>query len=415
MGEAVGSVARSQLRAFLDRERESLSEHRDAIRGQSLFPPPKRAPRPTFLHGFLLPFSLIVATLRHPTLGRAYLRLTVVRALVVALFAVFAFSASDPERTKHHDGPVVKVVRTKKNKEAAAAPTTSDDGIHVHAPGVHVDIDKARNEKKVVVLGRDIPVIDDDEDEAEASKEKKESSGEHAAPDAAQARHPVLALLSSSWAWVLWFIGVLSATEGVVIFFSRRWDDWLGFYASSLAHVRPEDDEPKTPKIAFDVKWLVKKLKRRIRGYLVFTAGVPLLALFQLVPSIGSLLFPLAMTAWGWYWLGVFTAAKSAHAWVDDDVAPSPLLIRELRDRTEGIRWLSPVRLYARLWAWLTRELNSCASAFERNPTPFLGLALARAILSLPGLYLLARPVIPIAAGRLCAESDPSDRFSMQT
>lgn len=402
-GEAAGSIAKSQLRAHLARERESLSEHRDAIRGRSLFPPPKQAPRPTFFHGFLLPFSLMVATLRHPTLGRSYLRLTVVRALFVALFAVLAFSAAERGGTKHHDGPVVKVVRTKKTHDAAAA---SEDGIHVHAPGVHVDIDKARNEKKVVILGQDIPVIDDDP--ADAAPEKDDGT------EADPKRHPILALLSSSWTWVLWFIGVVSATEAVVIFFSRRWDDWLGFHASSLAHVRPEDDEPKTPKIAFDLKWLVKKLKRRLRGYIVFVAGLPLLWIFRLVPAAGYVLFSIAVTAWGWYWLGVFTAAKSAHAWVDDGVAPSPLVIREIHDRSRGIRWLSPVRLYARLWAWLTRELNSCASAFERNPTPFLGLALARAILSLPGLYLLARPVIPIAAGRLCAESDPSDRFSMQ-
>ena len=32
-------------------------------------------------------------------------------------------------------------------------------------------------------------------------------------------------------------------------------------------------------------------------------------------------------------------------------------------------------------------------------------------VLQLPGLYLLARPIVPVASGRLCAESDPAQRF----
>jgi hypothetical protein len=311
----------------------------------------------------------------------------------------------------------VKVIRT--GQDAAPDPPPSPPratfdappapppakGVHVHAPGVHVDLDKAKHQKKVVVLGQDVPVIDEDGEDPASEREK-------AAADEADTRPAIVKALSNSWAWVLWFIGVLSATEGIVIFFSRRWDDWLGFYASPLARVKPEDDEPKTPKLAIDIKWLIKKLKRRVRGYLVFAAGIPLIATAQLLPRIGPLFFSAGMLVWGWYWLGVFTAAKSAHAWVDDAHAPSPLLIRELRDRSEGRWWLSPVRAYARLWAWITKDMNSCALAFERNPTPFLGLALARVILALPGLYLLARPIIPIAAGRLCAESDPTDRFS---
>ncbi|HEY8078950.1 MAG TPA: hypothetical protein VIF62_32685, partial [Labilithrix sp.] len=61
---------------------------------------------------------------------------------------------------------------------------------------------------------------------------------------------------------------------------------------------------------------------------------------------------------------------------------------------------------------WLTRGVNPAAQTFERTPLPFLGLALARIVLSLPALYLLARPIVPVAAGRLCAEADPHDRFT---
>jgi hypothetical protein len=412
-----GVVARSSgspplVRVLVERERVSLSAHREVARGSG-YPPPKASPRGTFFHGFLLPFSLILATLRHPALGRSYLRVLVARALAVAVLASLALQTSERAGTKHHDGPVIRIVRKDRPKpepraEDEARPK-SDPSVHVHAPGVHVDFDPAKGQKKVEVLGKDLPVIDDDDDRSDAEKAEQ---GSAAAKEAAPPAHPVVRLLSKGWKWVLWFLGIVSATEGFIVFFSRRWDDWLGFHVSALARILPEDAVPKTPKLAVDVRWLFKKLKERVRGYVVFGAGVPLIAAFQPIPVIGHVLFSVGLTVWGWYWLAVFTAAKSEHAWADDGVAPSPLLIREIRDRSEGRWWLAPVRLYGRLWGRLTRSLNSPALAFERNPAPYLGLALARAILSLPGLYLLARPVIPVAAGRLCAENDPEDRFS---
>ena len=48
---------------ILDRERNAIAAHRAAFRGSDL-PPLSDAHRGTFLHGFFLPFSLIVATMR---------------------------------------------------------------------------------------------------------------------------------------------------------------------------------------------------------------------------------------------------------------------------------------------------------------------------------------------------------------
>jgi hypothetical protein len=213
--------------------------------------------------------------------------------------------------------------------------------------------------------------------------------------------------------WLLALLAFLSVAEGVVVFFSRRWDDWLSFHASRLASIRPEDESPATPKLAADLKWLYRKGKRRARGYVVLAAGLPALLPLRLLPTVGPWLFTIAVTLWGWYWLGVFSAAKSAHAWADEESAPSPRPIRELRARVERGVVVAPLRLYARVWAWLTRGVNPAAATFERSPAPFLGLALARAVLSLPGLYFLARPIVPVAAGRLCAEADPADRFGV--
>lgn len=149
-----------------------------------------------------------------------------------------------------------------------------------------------------------------------------------------------------------------------------------------------------------------------MRGYVVFAAGLPALLPLRLIPSVGGWLFTIAATLWGWYWLGVFSAAKSAHAWADEEQALSPVPIRTLNERLSSSAVFAPLRWYGRAWARITRSVNPAATTFERSPAAFLGLALARVILSLPGLYLLARPIVPVAAGRLCAEVDPAGRFT---
>jgi hypothetical protein len=380
----------------IERERGALVAHRAALRGSRL-PPPHEAPKGTFIHGFLLPFSLIAATLRDAHLRGPYVRVAVVRGLLVLLVGIVAVAKGDgarrdrPERAR--GGLVVE-------------PGPKGNPLHVNVPGLRVDIDGEGESASVSVLGQSVPVA--------TKRRHAKATGEDTAassppPSVAGrfwdgARH--------GWAWLLALVTVLSATEGILVFFSRRWDDWLSFHASRLAAIRPEDETPKTPKVALDLRWLYRKLRRRLRGYVVFAAGVPALALLRLVPTAGPWLFSLAVTLWGWYWLGVFSAAKSAHAWADEETALSPAPIRTLERGTARGVVLAPLRWYARLWAKITRGVNPAATTFERSPAAFLGLALARVVLSMPGLYLLARPIVPVAAGRLCAEADPADRFA---
>jgi hypothetical protein len=416
--------------SVFERERSSIAAHRATMQGSSL-PPPKRAARGSFLHGFFLPFSLIVATIRDRELRGPYLRLALLRGLLLVLVGVFAIangnisSARRPKgpsggivihSSKHHATDAEKAEAEK--DEARAERRDAKKGkqtkpVHLDVPGLHVDIDPEQDKAEVSVLGQNVPVTKDD-----GAAEKDEDEDEAAVePPAAPKPPPTLAgrmwnTVSVSWAWLLTLIAFLSAIEGIIVFFSRRWDDWISFHASRLAKIRPEDAEPTPPKIAFDLKWLYRKVRRRIRGYVVFAAGLPALLPLRLLPTVGPWVFTIAATLWGWYWLGVFSAAKSAHAWADEGSAPSPLPIRALSQRVSQGWFIAPLRLYARVWARITNGVNPAAQTFERSPAAFLGLALARALLSLPGLYLLARPIVPVAAGRLCAEGDPEDRFS---
>jgi hypothetical protein len=395
----------SELHRFVAREKTALLDHREALRG-AMPPDSSDVVRGTFVHGFLLPFSLIVSTLRCPALRGSYLRLTALRAAVVVVIAGAALANGYEPKEKKPEARIV--VRHEVGHAGDGAP--KKDAVHVHVPGVHIDLGGKRGENHVSILGRAVPIEEiDAEDAAVNGEDHARSAAPAAAPPGVLAR--AAAFVDRGWTWLLALLGLLSGVQFVVVALSRRYDDWLSFHASRLASVLPEDETPKTPKVALDLRWLKKKIYRRLRGYVVFAAGFPLLMLFRLVPSVGTWLFSLAVMLWGWYWLGVFTAAKSAHAWADDGRAPPPLLLRSLEAHMPERRLLGPFRWYTRIWARLTRGVYPPASAFERAPAPFLGLALARVVLSLPGLYLLARPLVPVAAGRLCAEADPWQRF----
>src|SRR3954454_23280541 len=77
--------------SVFERERSSIAAHRAAMQGSSL-PPPTRAGNGTFLHGFFLPFSLIVATIRDPMLRGPYLRVALLRGLIMVLVGVLAIA-----------------------------------------------------------------------------------------------------------------------------------------------------------------------------------------------------------------------------------------------------------------------------------------------------------------------------------
>jgi hypothetical protein len=403
-----------QRSSIIEREKSALAAHRAALRS-SVIPPPHDAPKGTFMHGFFLPFSLIVATIRDAELRGPYLRLVLLRGLLVVLAGVIAIAGGKISGDrKESTAPAGVVVTHSKDRTKRSAP------LHVNVPGLHVDIDPDKDEASVSVLGQSLPVKEIDAVAPKAPPPPPERAAEPPVPPqaATPAAPPSLARrawtrIGRSWRWLLALFAFLSIAEGVVVFFSRRWDDWLSFHASRLVAIVPEDALPKTPKIAIDLRWLYRKLKRRFRGYVVFAAGLPALLPLRLVPGAGPYLFSIAVTLWGWYWIGVFSAAKSAHAWADEERALPPAPIRKLNERMSPHFVFGPLRWYGRTWARLTHGVNPAATTFERSPTAFLGLALARVVLSLPGLYLLARPIVPVAAGRLCAEADPAERFSL--
>lgn len=321
--EKPGSMERAK--ALVERERQVLLQHREKLRG-SAFPPV--APRESsFAHGFLLPFSLLVATMRQHVLGARLLTIVFVRAVVLAAVASVLFK-------------------------------------ELHAPDVEGD-DSWRG------------------------------------------------VIEHRWAWVVWYVTLLSLTEAAIAHLSRRYDEHLAWHIAAIARIRPEAAYPPVPGISIGLGELYAKAKRFVRGYIILGMAAPALVFAAFLPFAGGIISPLVIFAWTVYWFSVFGAGKTLHAYSDDAVAPPPRVFRELLAITASTPWLSPFHRLSRLATRIARSANAPAMAFARAPAAYLGFALARVVLSLPGLYSLSRPVIPVAAGRLFAESDPHGRFAV--
>src|SRR6185503_6656076 len=105
----------------------------------------------------------------------------------------------------------------------------------------------------------------------------------------------------------------------------------------------PPEGAPENPRVRVNRRWLLNKLKRRVRGFLLI--GIGAIALWPLwaVPWVGSELQGVVLSLWAAYWLVVFTVAKTEHAWNWSD-APAPWYLR-WAERAAAHR-------VARFWIW---------------------------------------------------------------
>jgi hypothetical protein len=219
----------------------------------------------------------------------------------------------------------------------------------------------------------------------------------------------VLALASA-------FYATLGAVEWTVVALSRQYHDQLSRKASLLSGAPPEDPEA-TPRIKLDVRWMGRKLKRKLRGLIVVSAGLPAVAVASLVPFAGKFLYPLLALSWTIYWVGVFTASKSAYAWRSEGApfAPEPWFLRVADRATKQtfIGRLGLPRLYVVVWRNLSSGMFPPARELEDHPYELFGIAAFRALLALLGTYLFFRPILPVAAAHVLCTPLPSEQTSI--
>ena len=213
----------------------------------------------------------------------------------------------------------------------------------------------------------------------------------------------------SLWSLAFWaaLFTMLQVSQWVVIALSRDYHDIIAREASLLTGVAPEDDAI-IPRVRLDVPWLRRKVKRRWRALKLFVLGVPAMVVIALpfMCFSGTVMTALS-TAWGAWWLVVFTAAKSEHAWAPAPPAQPrpPWFLRAwvwLTTQVPGLRW-GVLQRYGAMWTRRTEEVLAPIATVERHPWAFAGLALMRALGALPPMKFFIRPLIPVASAHLLA------------
>jgi hypothetical protein len=383
MTEVGSRKLRTLVTAPLLHERDAVRGIYGHVRGRRPLPPTPVSGGRRLTYGFLLPFHLFARLVTVPELRRAAGRLFLARALFVVLFTAVGMLAVG----FNEDRP----------------PAASSD-IVIESGGIHLR-GSERDVKKAVKALRD-------ENAREAAEgDRIEAAVGAVVADAVEREAATAPVIAPTVSWkkrLATLLAFLGAAEWIAIAFTRDFDDFVSHELSLDAGILPEGERP-SPRLRFSPSWLWKKYKRKFRGILLFGIGALPLALaiaFGRFGWLSNTLFAL----WGFYWSAVFVAAKNAHAWADDGHASPPWFLRPFEPMPKQFVF-APVRGYLRLAHRVTKSVHGPCQAFERSPLPFVGLALFRLLLAPPFFYLIFRPIMPVAAGRILADNDAEVRF----
>ena len=215
----------------------------------------------------------------------------------------------------------------------------------------------------------------------------------------------VLALLAAIYA-------SLGIAQVGVLALSRDFHDALSRDLSLLVQLAPEDP-PMRPKIRLDLPWVRRKANRRARFFLGFLPGTVLITLVgRLVPP-HRILTTVLTALWAAYWWMVMTAGQSARAWSPPETTPRPWYLRAwfaMTDRVFLFRW-GPFLWWGKIWERFSRRFYGPSERVEEQPFEFAGLSLSRALLLLPVVKLLLRPIFSVAVARLLVEHAAAARL----
>jgi hypothetical protein len=213
-------------------------------------------------------------------------------------------------------------------------------------------------------------------------------------PGSFSAIRTLLSVLESRAVKVL---AVLGAIEWILVWIGREHHDQIAYDASVLTGV-PGEPLPRPPKLRLDFGWLWMKLWRALRFVVFLALDAPVVWLLQRIPVVGDYLAVVVEVGWAVYWASVFAIANTFLAWEPAPEGATPWFIRGLRYVGRVPIVGIPVRLYARVLTFATRKCWPACLALERTPWEAAGLATARAIASVPFVYLVMRPMFAPAA-----------------
>jgi hypothetical protein len=192
-------------------------------------------------------------------------------------------------------------------------------------------------------------------------------------------------------------LAALGAIEWILVWIGREHHDQIAYDASVLTGV-PGEALPRPPTLRLDFGWLWMKLWRAVRFLIFLALDAPVVWLVQRIPFVGGELAVVVEVVWAVYWASVFAIANTFLAWEPAEPGAAPWFIRSLRYVGRVPVLGLPFRLYARVLELATRKCWPACLAFERTPWEAAGLATARAIASVPLVYLVMRPMFAPAA-----------------
>ncbi|HEU4532534.1 MAG TPA: hypothetical protein VFS00_00405, partial [Polyangiaceae bacterium] len=238
-----------------------------------------------------------------PALRRFYLRVATTQALatlVVGLLAVSLFLDADDEprrREGKRSKNVVVSVDGAKKKDQTVVIKNDRHTIVIGPDGV--DVRPAESSVAAASGGPDASAppsasaAGDDDDDDEGAKaggrpgprvlvqgeiregDDDDDDDDEAAPAAGgEARQEGKSRLKAFWGKVVAIYGIFVAAGWCVVALSRDYHDAIGREASLRLGLPPEDP-PVSPRVRLNVPWVKTRVKRRIRGFLLFTLGVP--------------------------------------------------------------------------------------------------------------------------------------------
>lgn len=362
-------------------------------------PPPDRPVR-QFFHGLSLPFHLMRALWADAEARRRYLRVGILQSVTILALAI----------TCHGSGNrAADSARERDARASSADITTPEAQERQERERFKLEIKLAAEELKDKIIAQigdpkqDVPgeQLQSGEDAKAADEAKEEDpKGLEDGLELALERTKKLAETDEFQFWVALF-AAMQIAQWVVIALSHDYHDVIERDASLLTALEPEEG-PITPRIRVDGKWLRKRVRRRIRGLTLFLTGMPVIYGFTAPFPFSKTLIAVLIPLWSAYWVVMFTAAKSAHAWKNSN-AGEPWFLRAwnwLTTRVPGFRWRFLQR-YGLFWANRTREVFPPASELEKQPWAFSGLAATRMLSMIPLVSCFLRPLIPVAAAHL--------------
>ncbi len=357
----------------------------------------------SLFEGFVLGIQVLRRGLAQADVRRMHLRTWAVRSALL-LIAVGLFAACERRdradaAAEVDDGPPPRVrAITPGWHIGPPEPPRPRDG---RAAGTAETEDRTRIDR-VHVGPLDLTIVKDDADETDVPAKPKRGKPKK--------RHG-----RDFWTRLSSIYGFAVLFEWALVALSRKYDEQVARRLALASGVVPEDPE-EAPRIRLDPRWAYRKVRQRIRGFVVFGAGFPAylltlvtpLSFFHAAPARAG--FDVIVVGWAIYWSGVFAASKSAHAWHDEATAPPPAFLRTFA----GAFGKAPLLGYwARAWTWTTRGLFAPAATFERHPFGFWGFALFRIVSHVPFVYTFVRPAVPVVSAALIARHDARARLAM--